>query len=377
MRMVMVLMAWSWIGAGLSAQAPRSLIEQALDEPAKVALNNVTLAEAMQQLTEQTGVRIHMPDFVRALVPGGDQTLVRQLDLTNAPLRDGLRQMFSPLGMGIEVRDGFVEVVPHPALSCLGRAPTWPELGVLGELEKMRPGTDEAALSRLRPLVQFAVAARDGWPMLADAIRSVGAGSADRLLTLACDRLGLAWCLSGDHLVIRSKVDQVRERLLGTISLRVNYRPLVEVLHEISKRIGIPVKTEPGALASVPIQVQRSFSINVADATIEHVLDRVAAFTGLAYAVEPEGVLFYRVIQASGSGSDIEAAGAGSTSQPPPMVGFDPYVGKIVVPLPDGTSIEWHIRMSELPSDLRHRRAGDLERAFRALRLKTDDSSGN
>jgi len=304
-------------------------------------------------------------------VPGGAETLIRELDLTNAPLRDGLRQMFSPLGMNIEVRDGFVEVVPDAALRCLGRAPTWEELRLLGELKKMRPGTDEAALTRLRPLVQFVVAARDGWPPLAEAIRSVGAGRADSVLTLACERLGLAWCLAGDHLVIRSRADQFRERLQGTISLRVNYRPLVDVLYEISKRIGVPVRTEPGALASVPIQIQRSFSINVADATIEHVLDQVAAFTGLAYAVEAEGVLFYRVTRASTADSQDATGDVGSMS---PVA--DPYVGKVVVPLPDGTSIEWHIRLSELPPDLRQRRLEDLKRAFEALRGQVAEPSG-
>jgi hypothetical protein len=48
----------------------------------------------------------------------------------------------------------------------------------------------------------------------------------------------------------------------------------------------------------------------------------------------------------------------------------DPYVGKLVVPLDDGKSMEWLIRRSELPEDLQRMRERDLTEMIEALRKK-------
>ncbi|MHC5110994.1 MAG: hypothetical protein ACYTHJ_14075 [Planctomycetota bacterium] len=362
--MILSITIGVWVAAANQLQVPRELVEQALEEPARVAFQDITLREAVNRLTEQTGVRIDIAEDVLSLIPEGGQTRIRELDLTNEPLREGLAQMFSPLGMTVIIRNGYVEVLPKEALLCLGRRPTWEELGVLGSLNELSPGLDDQALGMLRTRVQFAVSAPDAWKMLAETIRNIGAGPGDEVLTMACEQLGLAWCVSDDKIVVGPIAEQNRRRLARTISLRMNYRPLVDVLYEIGQKIGTPVRAEPGAIASLPLQVQRSFSINASDAPAEFVLDKVAAHTGLAYLIGPEGVIFYGM---QDDAEPLHGAAAGPSS-PVAATQPDPYVGKLVVPLLDGTSMEWHIRMSELPQDLQSRRAEDLRRAFEQLR---------
>lgn len=353
-----------WLAAPALGPASdtRALIEQALDEPTTITLDHVPLREAIDQLTKQTGVRIRMAPEVMALVPHGGDTVVRHVAIDGVPLRQGLNELFAPLGMTFVVTDDAVEVVPSEALECLGRAPTWVELDTLAALASSEPGTDPAALSSLRKRVQFRTADQAGWEALAEAIRAVGAGPGDQTLSIACRRLGWAWCLSGDRIEITSVSDLIRNQLQRPISLRMNSRSLIDVLQEVGDRAYVPVRAEPGALASLPMHIQRNFSLNVANSPVERVLDRIAAYTGLGYLIEPDGVLFYKIREDGGADTAAQA------TKSVPSFAADPYVGKIVVPLGDGTSVEWHIRLSELPPDLRMKREADLKKAFEALR---------
>lgn len=341
------------------------LIELALDEPARITLADIKLGDAIQMIWDQTGVRVVMPAEVMNLAPFGQETVIDRVEIIDIPLREGLNRLFLPLGMTFEVRDKYVEIVPKEALRCLGRRPTWDELETLGELATMQPGVDPEALSRLRGRLQFTVPVPNGWMILAQALESVGAGPADAVLSVACANLGWAWCVSGKQIAITSGASRLGKKLQQPISLRMNHRALIEVLQEVGRRAGVSVKAEPGALVSLPLHVQQGFSLNVQDKPAEEVLDRIAALTGLGYLIEPQGVLFYRV------SDDAPGPQGGSGPAPAVNLGRSPYVGKIVVPLEDGKSVEWFIRESELPPDLRQRRHEDLQRAFEALRRQS------
>ncbi|MFQ5591436.1 MAG: hypothetical protein ACE5HE_09765 [Phycisphaerae bacterium] len=341
----------------------RYLIESALDEPVRIALSNITLRDALKSITDQSGVRIVMPPEAMALVPFGDATVIERVEIVDIPLREGLGRLFQPLGMTFEVRDDHVEVVPKAGLRCLGRRPTWEELETLAAEE---PGVDADALAGLRSRVQFRVPVRSGWAMLADAVRDVGAGSADEVLTTACTNLGWAWCVSGKRIVVTSRTGQLSRMLERPISLRMNYTALIDVLQEVGHQAGVSVRIDPGALASLPRNVRQSFILNAENKPADEVLDTIAANTGLGYLIEPDGVLFYSVANVGAS----SATGVGS--QRASGLRADPYVGKVVVPLEDGTTVEWLVRESELDPDLRRRRRSDLDKAFEQLRRQHD-----
>ena len=344
----------------------RGLVEQALDEPTQIALENIPLGEAIRQIAQQSGVTIIMPLEVMELVPYGAETVVRQVEIANIPLREGLTELLAPLGMVFEVRGGAVVVMPKPALLCLGRAPTWTELDTLGELSAMEPGVREEDLTALRGRVQFQVGTADGWAALSEAIRSVGAGPGDEVLSVACAKIGWVWCLSDRQIVVSSAAHQLRRQLQWPVSLRMNSRSLIDVLTEVGRYAGVTVRAEPGALASLPLHVQKNFSLNVSHMPAEQVFERIAAETGLGYLVEADGVLFFKVIDARPGEPDTSE---GASASPPAR---DPYVGKVVIELEDGKTIEWFVRRSELPQDLRDRRAQDLQEAFEAIRRQSD-----
>jgi len=360
--MMMVFRTPVFLALGLVAAASpdtRRLIEQALDEPTKISLDNIKLGDAIGVLTEQTGVRIVMSPEAMRFVAQGASTLIRKAEIANVPLRVGLTRLFEPLGMTWRVAESVVEVVPKDAVACLGRPPTKAELDLLGEVSSTQLGLDERALERLRPRIQFQVPdLGDTWGSLRAAVRAVGAGSGDEVLNTACDKLGWAWCLSGDRITIAPAGAQYRARLQQPITIRVDQRPMHEVLNAISAKVQVPIRIEPGVL-------QRSMSLNVQQQPAEQILEGIAANTGLGYLIGPEGVVFYR-----------PSAGRPADAAPSPG-SADPYVAKIIVPIGDGRTFEWLIRRSELPEDLRQMRDQAIQETIDALRLKAAEPTAD
>lgn len=365
MRSLKIVLLIAILPSPLSAQN-RALIEQALDEPSQITLDNVRLADAINKVSEQTGVRIVMPDSVMRLTPHGPDTVIKKVDIARVPLREGLNRLFGPMGMSLVVDDNGVEIVPKSAILCLGRAPTWNELETLSELSAMQPGLDAAALSKLQSRVQFQSPMPDGWKALSEAIGHVGAGAGDDVLTLACTALGWGWCLSDRHVVVAPLEVQIQERLRLPVSLRLNERPLFEVMTAIGEQIGVRIYAEPGAIASLPPQMQKSFSIHVHNRPVEFLLNSITAHTGLGYLISPDGVMFYR-----GSESVMKTSFSSQGGGTAPGSSADPYVAKIVMPFADGRSFEWLIRRSELPEDIKKLREDELAKFIELVRQRS------
>ncbi len=347
----------------------RELVEQALDETTKITLLDITLGEAMSVVTDQTGVRIVMSPETMALVPQGGSTRIHKVDIANIPLRAGLIQLFSPLGMECLVADDHVTVVPKSAIRELGRRPSWDELETLSWLSGLSPGMNPEALAGLRSRVQFQVEATDAWGSLGVAMRNVGAGPGDDVLTAACETLGWGWTLSGRFVVVSSLETQIRQRLSNRISLSMYHKPLFDVMTAIGNKVSVRVRVEPGALQHLSVQIQRAVDLDVFEETAQEALDKLAAYTGLGYLISPDGVTFYRP---NGNEQQVQKVAPNEAARPNTVRFSDPYVAKMVVPLPDGTSMEWLIRLSEMPEDLRDMRQGDIQKGFDALRNTRD-----
>lgn len=378
-----MLLGWGVAGG------TRDLIEQALEEPARLQFDNVRLGDALRTITEQTGVKIVMSADAMRFAPAGPMTTIQRVHIAHVPLRQALIQLFAPLGMEIEVRESFVEVVPREEIRCLGRAPTWEELDVLQRLGALRPGVDAEALAQLRTWVQFQVPVPSAWNHLEGAIRATGAGPGHEVLTVACGKLGWGWCVQGSGIVVADRGRLLRRQLQQPVSMRLNSRPLTDVLAALGRAAYVPIRSEPGALASLPAHVQRNFSLNVQNEPVETVLEKIAGYTGLGYLIDAEGVVFYRPGAMPASAPSMPVALQPPTSVEPPSAetaatassptttgggSADPYVAKVVRQLEDGRTVEWLIRRSELPEDLRSIRDEDLRQAFEELRAKPAQS---
>src|SRR5439155_18690863 len=81
------------IPATYSRADDRPLIEQALDEPGRITLDNIRLGDAIKKVSEQTGVNIVMPESAMRLTPQGPNTIIKKVDIARIPLREGLQKL--------------------------------------------------------------------------------------------------------------------------------------------------------------------------------------------------------------------------------------------------------------------------------------------
>lgn len=353
--------------APVTAQPSRPQIAQRLTEPAKIELENVPLDEAAGKITDQTGVRVEIASETLALAPRGRETVIRRVAIDGLPLGEGLAQIFGPLGMYPAASDGFVEIVPRAALRCLGRSATWDELDLLAAISSWQFGSDPNAMEALKKRTELRVGDANAWGKLEASLRRLSAASGDEMLTEACTQHGWSWCLNGERIVVTGAVDDLRLRLGEPIKCRISSHSLIDVLQELSQKADVPIRAEPDALMSLPLYMRHNFSLNVANAPVSDALDQISECTGLRWSVEKDGVIFRRP-------KPDEAPKPQESSNR--SFAEDPYVGKIIVTLDNGMTMEWLIRRSELPPDLRQKRATDLQKAFDDLRRQIIESGG-
>lgn len=359
--MVKLSSALAWVvlvavSAASAALDQRELIERALDEPTQINLEDVKLGNAFAKVTEQTGVEVVMSPEVMSLIPYGAETTINAR-IEGTTLRQGLADLVGRLGMTFVVTDRFVEIIPKEAILCLDRPATWAELDTVYELSRLQPGTVRDELTSLREKMQFQVPGPQSWDILSAVIRETGAGPGDDVLSIACAKLGWAWCVSGEHIVVMTAEQKVRRQLQARIELQARSRPLVEVLQELSRRARVKIRLEPGALEGMSAAVRDGLSLTVRYQTVEETLDSLAAAAGLGWLVDAEGVLLYRTSLAAPT---TATGGSGSGSS-------DPVVGMIEIPLGGGRSMHWIVRQSDLPPEAGERRKLEISIALSDL----------
>ena len=93
----------------------RSLIEQALDQPTELNIQNRPLTEAFDEIVGNTGVQVSVSEETLALLPYGRNTRMN-VRIRNMSLREGLEQMTLPLGLRFEVTERGIVLVVEEAV---------------------------------------------------------------------------------------------------------------------------------------------------------------------------------------------------------------------------------------------------------------------
>ena len=357
---------WAWVltlmvvPMAALAQDFETLVEQALDAPVELNVQELALTKAFEQIAEQTGVSVRISDDVLALLPYGANTKVNA-EMRGISLRQGLDELTGALGLCFVVIDRGLEVLPRPALQRIGRRATWSELDLLNQLAHTNVSADPAALDRLEQQIQFRIeGVNQPWSKLRPALGRVGAGSLDDVLTVACDGLDWVWHPEDKVLVVLTKTQQLERQLEQVVALRESHQPLVQVLQAIGDQIGAPVRLEPAVVAQLPVQITEDFSLYVENKTARQVLDLIAGTAGLAYHLDADQVLF-----------TLPGQAAAMTTKPTSTrqrMRSDPYVGKFILPGADGVQIELLIRESDLDPEVNALRLRYLERANQAIK---------
>lgn len=297
---IIPLLVFGLLPALASADSVTSaLINQALDSQQKLDLN-ATLPEAMDQIANQTGVRIEADPTVWDLLPWGEQTNITA-KIENRTLRDALSAITQKLGLQFVLTDEAVQLQPMPALRRLGRRSTVQELQALDLLSSTpmdlgnnnRPTVHEllsAVDARLEALhTPFAVENRAPDAEQNRPVNIPRNATMAQALEAMSHQTNATWYPWGKSIVILSKQEQVRTQLSKTLTARYNDVDVSQVLLELFQRAGVDFTIAPGAYQRIPAHY-RGIKLTLDNASVEQALETIGGYTGLGFEVTDQGV---------------------------------------------------------------------------------------
>jgi hypothetical protein len=318
------------LGATASAQLPRDLVEEALDQPlAELEIKDTPIRDALARLEQRTGLHFVIDDAVVDLMPYGARTRVSVV-IRDMSVRSGLTQVLDGLGLQMLVDPGEILVVPGPVLERLGRRLTIDEVNLLGTLAAGPWSRAEAAV---RP--EFRIDPQDRpADALRQALEQAQGSNALRQLEAATAALGWVWRPDGSCLVFERRRDDVARRLDWPLDLSYQREPLDRLLVDLGARVGVLIKFEPGALQKVSAR-ERTVDLIQRGLSVRQTLERICGNTGLRYEVQDEGVQIMAPVE--------DASG-------PTAATIQQWV-RIEVEIRPGVTMDLFVRQDQLPPE--------------------------
>jgi hypothetical protein len=278
-----------------------ALINQQLDKQIKLTLDDL-LPQAVDKITEQTGVPVKADPSVWELLPWGRDTNIKA-KIENQTLREALDAMTRKLGLKWEVRDNAVMIEPMRALRRLARRATIQELGCLDALMGLQ--FDQAGTFTIKQLLDAVDAklAAGKFPYVverpsADTVPMDAKVEIPRNCTLmhGLEKMAtdtpVTWYPWSKSVVVLSKQDEIRRQLSHTISARYNGTDVGHVLSDLSQKAGVPFNIEAGAIAAIPPE-SRDIRLVLDDYSIQSALENIGSITGLEFTIKDEGVYLW------------------------------------------------------------------------------------
>lgn len=353
----------------IRGQESSALINKALDTRLPSLKIDADLPHAMQDIANQTGVRIKEDPAIWDLLPWGQQTNI-QINIQNATLRDALEVMTRKLGLTFHLRDNDVELLPLPALRRLAQRAGRDELKALEILSTrtLGLGTTRPTVRQLLDAVdeklaaekdQFAIENRTGDAVPQDQTVFVprNATLSDALESLTKETKA-TWYPWGKSIVVVTKEERTR-RLLGkalTFHGGDNGLDVLQTLTDLGQQTGVQIDYQPGAIQALPPESKVLKGANGRPPVIENVpalqvLGIISAATGLTYAIQDDKVL-------------ISNSSAGTGVNP-----RDRAVGLIQLDI----GIQALVPSSEVPPDLREYIKYKTQKELRKIRQMMEE----
>lgn len=345
--LLVVLASVGLLAAGASAQPAPVSLQQALDKPVDANIQDVPIPEVFRRLSDKTGVKFVLDEQTLASLPYGDQTRL-SVRLRNATLRKDLYRVLAPVALQWTIENDLVRIAPSEALSRMCRRASYEELRALGKIyaEKVSPPAEgTTTLDQLRKVTEskdlelLFLAKGDKAAALAQADRGLPCTGAE-WLDRFCQQGAWTWYLWGEQIIVLDRKAQVERQVQQLVTLRYQNEKLVTILLDLARKARVTLAMEPGVMNYVPSEVRNNFNLVMADATIDQALHVISGATGLEFIRPEEGGL--RVVP---SEALVKGGGGGAARRVP-------FIVRMTLPGPAGSSIEVYLRPEELPEDM-------------------------
>jgi len=333
--MVCSIFATAW------AQSSAVSLQQALDRPLDMTLEDATIADVFTTLTAKTGIRFIVDEQTTACLPYGDQTRVA-VRLRNVTLRRDLARMLAPQALVWMIEGDAIRISPSDPLARMCRPASHDELQVLGRLQGQRltvgGGDIVEQLRQLTGVKELNIVMR----VTGD--RAAAAAIADKALPCTgaewldafCRDQSWTWYLSNDEIVVLDRKAQIERQLQQHVNLRYQNADIVNVLLDLARQGRFTLSMDPGVMNSLPIEVKTNFSVVMSNVTIAQALEVISGASGLDFPRIEEGV---RVI----ASENLRSSRSGRRT---------PFFVRITMPGVDGVNLDVYMRADELPQKL-------------------------
>jgi hypothetical protein len=343
----LTVLAASCLAATAAAQTRTVGLQQALDVPVNLTIEDAPIGEVFTRLSDKTGVAFVVDEQTMACLPYGDQTRLA-VRLTNATLRKDLSRMLAPQALQWRIQGETVRIVPSDALARMCRRASYDELQTLGKIySEQLQSVDKGGpmLNQLRKAtgnenleITFQVRAEEN-AVFARANKALP-GTAAGWLDALCRGEPWTWYLWGNEIIILDRKDQIDRQLQHTVSLRYQNERLVTVLLDLAKKARVTLAMDPGVMNYIPSAVRTNFNLIMADASVAQALEVISGATGLQFIRTEDGLRVAASEELRRRAAELE------------RLRPSPFFVRMNIPGPDGTNIEVYLRADELPDDV-------------------------
>ena len=342
-RQTLPILLAAFLAPVASAQPPRDLVEEALDQPVdQLVIEDTPIRDALAQIEQKTGLHFELDNGVVELMPYGERTRV-SIVIRDMSVRVGLTRVLDGLGLQMVAEDGHVLIVPAPVLERLGRRITVAEVNLLSRLASEKWG--ELCKSTLKPALDFRIdPATKPQDALERAVAQIDAPSALHQLEGACQTLRWLWYPEGDRIVFELFRDDIRRRLDWPLDLTYQREPLDRLLVDLGARIGVLIKFQPGSLQKVSA-TDRAVDLIQRNTSVRQILERICGNTGLRYEIDDDGVQVLAPAEAEGG---------------PTAANIQQWV-RIEVEIRPGVKMDIFVRQDQLPEEFRNQMQRKLD----------------
>jgi hypothetical protein len=294
------------------AQNTSALINETLDKLVQIEVDT-TLPEAVKAITAKTGVPFIVTRAAYDALPWGEQTNLKT-KISDQTLRASLTAITQTLGLKFSVADEAVLIEPQPALTRLGTRATVQDLNLLNALATNTLGgsagdaTVKQLLERIDTRLQelklpYSIENRAGESLGTAAVQIPRDATLATALETVVAQSRATWYPWQNSVIVVPKEDHVRMLLDKQVTMRFAGVDVSQVLTELSRRSGVAITVEPGAVQRVPAE-SRTIKLVLENVSVRQALESISGFTGLGYVTNESGVYVWNTASAPARGRD-------------------------------------------------------------------------
>jgi len=299
------LLVLGWAALACGQGVTTALIEKTLDAPAQVNFRNITLEEALEQLSQTMGVPLALNEQAAGQLPYGRLTQLSAVQLQGMAWRDALRELLAPLLLTYQVGADRIYVTGTPELLRQPRPLNVVELSALAALRTARLDDREGRLLRqIRSVTRMNFALLEQGRRRDEADKDATEGILAKTAQPATavldqysqrvvgrDKQG-AWYVQAELEYGKAEVIEVRVVAVEELTrLKLQRRVDVEfknarapqALEDLAGRAGLGLVFEPGCLALLEETGRGSCRLAVRGGTVQSALEELVGLTGLTY----------------------------------------------------------------------------------------------